>query len=141
MYVQEERPMDEIVPRLWMGGYPDWKKLVGNFDAVVSCSRMEYPIPVKRFIHMPFDDVDEVINGDEIRETAAKVANWHRKGYKVFVHCDAGLNRSGIVVARALMFLGMPVNEAILRMRKQRGEWVLFNVAFERWLRAEAESP
>jgi protein-tyrosine phosphatase len=37
------------------------------------------------------------------------------------VHCVQGLNRSGMVIARALMFMGYSVDESIELVRRSRG--------------------
>lgn len=50
------------------------------------------------------------------------------------VHCQAGLNRSGLVAARALMFQGMSSHDAIALLRATRSRAVLCNPAFEQWL-------
>jgi protein-tyrosine phosphatase len=52
----------------------------------------------------------------------------------VLVHCQAGLNRSGVVVARALMADGMSAVEAVSLIRERRSPACLCNPAFERWL-------
>ena len=59
----------------------------------------------------------------------------------MLVHCWAGLNRSGVVSARALMFMGVPVTDAIARVRAARGAWALSNAAFVEWLYEEAREP
>lgn len=58
-------------------------------------------------------------------------------GIKVLVHCQAGLNRSSLVVARALM-LGwdMTADQAIDHVRGSRSPVCLCNETFENWLRA-----
>ena len=50
------------------------------------------------------------------------------------VHCQAGLNRSGLVAARALMLEGMSGSEAIALLREKRSSAVLCNPSFEEWL-------
>jgi protein-tyrosine phosphatase len=52
------------------------------------------------------------------------------------VHCHMGLNRSGVVIARALMLLGMDARSAIALERSRRSPACLNNPAFERWLLA-----
>lgn len=52
------------------------------------------------------------------------------------VHCQAGLNRSGIVAARALMMRGRSADGAIDLLRTQRSPAVLCNVAFADFLRS-----
>lgn len=50
------------------------------------------------------------------------------------VHCQAGLNRSGLVTALALMESGMTAAAAIALLREKRCAAVLCNRAFENWL-------
>jgi protein-tyrosine phosphatase len=51
------------------------------------------------------------------------------------VHCQAGLNRSSLVVGRALMLGGMTADDAIVLIRRKRSPACLSNPSFERWLR------
>jgi protein-tyrosine phosphatase len=51
------------------------------------------------------------------------------------VHCQAGLNRSSLVIARALILSGMPSVAAIALIREKRSPACLSNPSFERWLR------
>jgi protein-tyrosine phosphatase len=50
------------------------------------------------------------------------------------VHCQAGLNRSGLVTALALILNGMSPERAIGLLRQKRTPLVLCNGAFEAWL-------
>jgi len=52
------------------------------------------------------------------------------------VHCQAGLNRSGLVAARALMMRGHSADSAIALLRERRSPAVLCNTAFEDYLRS-----
>jgi protein-tyrosine phosphatase len=52
----------------------------------------------------------------------------------VAVNCAAGLNRSGLLVGRALIEFGHPPLEAIDLVRSARGPWALSNVGFTRFL-------
>jgi predicted protein tyrosine phosphatase len=54
----------------------------------------------------------------------------------VLVHCQAGLNRSSLVAARALMLRGRSADEAIALIRQQRSPACLCNTAFEDYLRS-----
>jgi protein-tyrosine phosphatase len=56
------------------------------------------------------------------------------QGKKVLVHCQAGLNRSGVVTALALINLGYTPTAAIELMREKRSPLVLCNEAFENWV-------
>jgi protein-tyrosine phosphatase len=86
------------------------------------------------------DDDDEV--DPKVRELATFVASLVTSGRRVLVHCTEGLNRSGVVIARALMEMGMSSTEAIDLVRRRRGPSVdgfaaLGNPAFVDWLRGE----
>jgi protein-tyrosine phosphatase len=52
------------------------------------------------------------------------------------VHCQAGLNRSSLVVVRALVLDGMDVDTAIAVVREKRSPVCLCNPSFESWLRS-----
>ena len=90
-----------------------------------------------RYVWLPMVDADEMPEA-EVRLLAAEIADAVRAGREVLVHCDAGLNRTGVVVARALMELGEPVETAIAAVRASRGQWALSNAWFVDWLRDEA---
>jgi protein-tyrosine phosphatase len=83
-------------------------------------------------VHWPIKDgpVPEV---DELRGLARLIAGCLTAGAVVYVHCQAGMNRSALVVARTLMERGMTAREAIDRVRERRNgslsdeyaEWLL----------------
>jgi protein-tyrosine phosphatase len=50
------------------------------------------------------------------------------------VHCQAGLNRSSLVTARALMKMGRTAQDVISLIRTQRSELCLCNSSFEQYL-------
>lgn len=119
---------------LWQGGcvhgvrVPDEFVFVcslypwGQYDLGDGTHREEYKL------------YDSSQQGMEMVDAIAKrVAGWLKDG-PVLVHCQAGLNRSGLVAARALMHGGKTADEAITLLRK-RSPVVLCNQAFETWLR------
>ena len=55
-------------------------------------------------------------------------------GDRVVVNCAAGLNRSGLIVGRALIALGHEPAEVVELIREARGPRALFNRTFERFL-------
>lgn len=61
-----------------------------------------------------------------------------RRGQRVLIRCQAGVNRSGLVSALVLMFDGYTAADAIELLRCQRGQVVLSNAHFEAWLRTDA---
>jgi dual specificity protein phosphatase-like protein len=114
-------------------------------DAIVDLEDREFswtpPVPLGGlFVSLPMDDDDEV--DPKVRELATFVASLVTSGRRVLVHCTEGLNRSGVVIARALMEMGMSSTEAIDLVRRRRGPSVdgfaaLGNPAFVDWLRRE----
>ncbi len=57
-------------------------------------------------------------------------------GRTVLVRCFHGYNRSGLVVAHALMHRGRSAEEAIEVIRTRRSSWALHNGLFVDYLRA-----
>jgi protein-tyrosine phosphatase len=107
--------------------HDDWQFLSGSADGI-------------RYMHFPMQDNRLTENEYEAIRSAARMANRGLVSGNVLVHCDFGLNRSGVTVARALMFLGMSADEAIQEVRDARGSWALYNKDFTRWLKTEAVS-
>ena len=130
-----------VVPGLFQGDFPagavDWSR----FDDVVSLTAEEVPevrLEVGGlWMHVPIWDA-EMVNPAGVRAAARTVAERVTAGKRVLVHCAAGLNRSGVVSARALMFMGLPMAEAIARVRAARGPYALSNPGFVAWLHEEA---
>lgn len=82
----------------------------------------------------------EVMDADEspvtIEEVADKVVAALEEGGNVLVHCQAGINRSNLTAALALMkWKNMSADEAIALLREKRSPLVLANKSFERYLR------
>lgn len=90
------------------------------------------------WMHVPIWD-REMEDPTGVR-AARTVAERVTAGRRVLVHCAAGLNRSGVVSARALMFMGHPVADAIARVRAARVPYALSNPDFVEWLYEEART-
>ena len=125
-----------IHDNLWQGGCINGVDLQGYFKHVISL------YPWERF--NPGGDLDSFI---EVRLYDGKVvpdeyqlyslAEWinHCKAHgRTLVHCQAGLNRSGLLTGLSLVLDGMSPSDAIALMRKSRCQAVLCNKAFEQWL-------
>jgi protein-tyrosine phosphatase len=61
-----------------------------------------------------------------------------QSGEQVLIRCQAGLNRSGLVTALALMHAGYEPGDAIRQIRQQRSQMALFNDHFVTWLVEQA---
>jgi protein-tyrosine phosphatase len=136
----------EVLPGLFLS-----KKLIEpedftslGVDAIVALDGWELtwspPVPDNHvYVHFPIEDGDAV--DPKTREVAGFVAGLVRARQRVLVHCVQGLNRSGMVVARALMFLGYGAAEAIALVQQRRGLdegfGALGNERFVTWLFSE----
>lgn len=62
-----------------------------------------------------------------------------KAGKRVLIRCQAGLNRSGLVMALVLIRDGYSAADAIELIRSRRGGAALCNSTFERWLLESAD--
>jgi protein-tyrosine phosphatase len=74
------------------------------------------------------------IDMDALHRAAAFAVSQVEAGRKVLIRCQAGLNRSGITAALALIMLGNTPEEAISLLREKRSKYVLINKEFEAFL-------
>jgi protein-tyrosine phosphatase len=143
-----ERPYDEIIPRLWMGGhfYEDDEGfapvyIYEEFEAVFSLhSELDFGptagIP-HEFLRIP-DGRLSALEDRRVVAMARKLVEAHSAGQKVLVRCQAGYNRSGLVVGLAMIGLGYTPAEAINLIREKRSPHALFNQSFVQMLEASA---
>lgn len=138
-------PNDWISSRLEDGNRPDGRRVLkknittDDFDSVYTFYADAEPADwfVKE-IRYPFYDTD--INnalGNAEEELADIVRMAHRdwtNGKKILIRCQAGLNRSGLVMGLVLIRAGYTAEEALHLMRSGRSEWCVCNKSFERYL-------
>jgi len=132
--------VSEILHPLYMGGCIDGVRLDDSYDVVYSLYPWEkYALgPTTERVEVQMYD-SNVVETEVVHDVADQVVAAFRAGRKTLVHCQAGINRSGMVTALALMKMGRSVEEAIALLRERRGEIVLVNVDFVRWLHAQVE--
>lgn len=140
-FSEPEFTYNTVVPGLFQGDFPEYGVDWDKFDDVVTMTAEDIP-PVRLkvgglWMYVPIWD-SSINDPVAIRETARLVAERVRSGKRVLVHCAMGLNRSGVVSARALMFMGYEPEDAIRAVRTARGAYALSNLAFVRWLYEEA---
>jgi hypothetical protein len=128
--------VSEIVADLWQGGCEAGLILPAFVKHLVSLYPWEsyvvgHPISSLLLVTMYDSEDQEFAKVDAI----AHWVNVCRADGPTLVHCQAGLNRSALVVARALILEGMPSAEAIRLVREKRSPACLCNPSFERWLR------
>ena len=126
---------------LWQGGAPDYGRVLdlpGEFDFVLSLypwGKYLLPEGCERLEVKMFDSLDQPM--EMVDELAGEVAQRLAAGQTVLVHCQAGLNRSGLIAARTLMlWKNITADEAIAKLRGARCDLVLCNRAFEEYLRS-----
>jgi hypothetical protein len=133
----------EILPGLFMGGTADddiidIAKPLQNlgqaheFDSVVTC--YSWAQPMSWYVH---ENRYGFADGPIDENTFAKVeelATWlhgeWKAGKKCLSRCQAGLNRSGILISLVLQKEGYTADEAISLIRAKRSPHALFNKNF-----------
>ena len=135
----------EILPGLWQGGTDDddvdVQKTVPaiqpkHFDTVVTAYAWANPVDwfVKEIRFGFYDGTMEDFDPAELEDIVSMAyADWKR-GKKVGVRCQAGMNRSGLIVALVLMKDGFTAEQAIGLIREKRSKHALFNKKFVEYL-------
>ena len=142
-----------IAPNLFQGGTDDLDVIhlaqTNNrprtdlpFDAIVTMYAWARPADwkVQEFRYGVPDASITDIDLDRLRQAIDFGYDRWKQGDRVLVRCQAGLNRSGLVLALILIKDGLKPAEAIARIRDNRGEDALFNRDFHNWLLTEGES-
>lgn len=119
---------------LYQGGYVEGTPLPTEFKHLVSLYpwhkwKVGHRLQTELYFEM-YDATDQSV--DRV-DAVARLINLCRVSAPVFVHCQAGLNRSSLVVARALWLGGMfdTGEDVIKHIREARSPACLCNPAFE----------
>lgn len=135
--------ISQITDNLWQGGCEEGMHLPDFIDHVVSLYPWEHYYMRKSKPATSYLEVYMYDSEDQAFEQVDAIARWVnecRKTGTVLVHCQAGLNRSSLIAARALMLDGMTADEAIKKLREARSPACLCNQSFEKWLRSHDET-
>lgn len=129
--------ISSIDDMFWQGGCVDGVDLQGYFKHIISLYPWERYKPgceLDSFVEVRLFDGPKV--PDETQLWAlAKYINFCRSKGRTLVHCQAGLNRSGLLSALALILSGTYPPDAIKKLRAARGtDQVLCNKTFAKWL-------
>ena len=137
----------EVLPGLWQGGTDD-ADVVDRSRRFPGIALSEFGFvatmyasanPVDWFVkEMRFGFWDSNMADFDPADLLDIVSVTHRQwkaGKQVLVRCQAGLNRSGLVMALVLIREGYTADDAIALIRKRRGSSALCNHRFEAWLR------
>jgi len=141
----------EILPNLWVGGTDDDDTLEDSvnlhanrkitkddFDAVVTLYAWAQPVDwmVEELRFGFYDSGIAHIDMEALHRAASFAVDQVRDGNKVLIRCQAGLNRSGLTAALALIQMGHKPEDAINLLREKRSRYVLINKEFEEFLLA-----
>jgi len=142
----------EILPNLYQGGHL-WRVQLGGRDSrnstVASDPTWDYVVSAYHSDHeaswpqcdhrlVLFNDTEDGLEDQtwvKIKSAVDQIVDRWRMGQKVLVRCQAGYNRSGMIMSLVLMRLGFTAEKAIHQVRFRRGKDVLTNSAFERYVR------
>lgn len=133
--------ISHIHENLWSGGCIGGAPLPEDFTHVFSLYPWErYKLGPNTKLHETklYDELDQ--NLDAVDALADEiVAALDEEDSKVLIHCQAGLNRSGLLTGLVLCKLGFEAKEALDLLRSQRSPLVLCNEAFEHHLLTHQE--
>jgi hypothetical protein len=149
-YMEIQEPKDlfnQILPGLSMGGTLDectidmpqeleHFKNEKDFDCIVTLYAWAAPANwgvEERRLGFPDSQIKPEYL-DQIHEIAEWAFQQWRKGKKVLIRCQAGLNRSGLLTSLVLMKIGYSSKDAISLIREKRSEWALCNSDFVAYL-------
>lgn len=127
--------VSHVEGNLWQGGCYDGVFLPRDFKYVVSLYPWEkYKLPreTARLEFKLYDSAD-MPEAAELYNIA-RIINAFCDSGQTLVHCQAGLNRSGLLAGLALVLKGYTPEDAIAKLRESRSPVVLCNQTFENWL-------
>jgi hypothetical protein len=128
--------ISHVEGNLWQGGCKGGVSLKGLFKHVISLYPWEQYVfggPLDSLVEVRLYDGPSVPDEEQL-ETLAQWINICKGHGPTLVHCQAGLNRSGLLAGLSLVRAGMSPADAIALLRKSRSPAVLCNQVFEQWL-------
>ncbi|MFB7115126.1 protein phosphatase [Streptomyces sp. NPDC056291] len=141
-----DSPWSEIVPGLWMGahefrtnsGQLELAVVRNEFDLVQTLLRLPGHGPDPGVEHHVWPIPDGPLDGTQlagVMRLARAACDALDQDRRVLVRCYSGYNRSGLVIAHALVRQGRSTEEAIRLIRARRSPWALHNELFVDYLR------
>jgi protein-tyrosine phosphatase len=130
-----------IDQNLWQGGYVHGLELSPQFKHLISLYPWEkYPVRKRLITELYVTMFDDTEQGLDQVDSLARLVNTCRETGPVLVHCQAGLNRSSLIVARALYLSGDEAfdtgDKIVDYLRVARSPAALCNPAFEAEVRS-----
>jgi hypothetical protein len=122
--------------RLILGAHPS-DGLPPDVDVIVNVDSFRwYDVPkdVLYIHHAGIEDEDVLPDMTTMHRLADFVNDMRSAGKTVLVHCRLGLNRSGLLVALAMIHEGYNPSDVLWILRATRDPYVLCNKTFEEYL-------
>ena len=136
-YDHPAEPYSEVIPGLALASAAHSPaEMLSMFDVVIDVGgrdRWEGDADPRYSFH-PLDDVPFIVDAEMIHTVGERIASLVREGKHVAVNCMSGVNRSALLVGRALVALGYTPEAAIEAVRSARGPMALSNQHFVRFL-------
>jgi protein-tyrosine phosphatase len=116
----------------------DWKPILDRgIDTVIDLEGgVDHGVPELfdkfLYIYLPIHD-GEMPDLDRLHAVAKLGAELVRRGDRVLAHCGLGLNRSALMIALILRYLGMDAPQVVDRCRERR-PGALYNTIFAEYL-------
>lgn len=144
----KEALWSEVLPNLWQGGTagndemyygktePTARITKADFDTVITMYAYAQPADwhVRELRHGIYDSDMNDFDFSELFELVRSAHMDWQKGKKVLIRCQAGWNRSGLIMALVLLRDGMPARQAIDLIRETRSPHALCNKTFVQFL-------
>ena len=126
--------ISHIWGNFWVGGVEPYVILPGHFKYVVSLyDEDDFTIGHELSSRVFYKMVDSKgQNLDKVDDIARAAWGFGLLG-DTLIHCQAGMNRSALVMSRVLQMSGLTPRESVDMIREKRSEACLNNPAFERW--------
>jgi hypothetical protein len=142
-YEYPAEPYSEVIPGLSAASAAHSPaEMLSMFDVLVDVGgrdRWDGP-PDPRYRFHPLDDVPFIEDAEMIHTVGERITFLVEEGKHVAVNCLSGVNRSGLLVGRALVELGYTPDGAIEAVRRARGPMALSNKQFVRFLLVDCTS-
>lgn len=136
--------LDEIVQldddgKLFLSGaIQDWAPILDKgIDTVIDLEGgVDHGVPTEAnkflYVYLPIHDA-QMPDMDRLHAVAKLCAELVNRGDRILSHCGLGLNRSALLAALVLMYLGMDGKTAVERIRERR-PGALYNQVFADYL-------
>lgn len=125
----------QVHENLYHGSYVNGLDMKPHFGAIVSLYPWEKYDHPNLYEFTMYDDDQHPVDERTLERAADKTIELLSTGQKVLVHCQAGLNRSGLLTAYVLMKGKTMTADQAIELVRRKSPVVLVNSVFEDWLR------